>query len=297
MFALVLLACLASDTAFAASLYFVPDRPGEEFEAVRRDARSIAESIESSFEVVNADAVMVDRELAMQIEAELASGSNTLTESMSLKFFTYSCRWRELSETRVGAEHIGGWWGHGSCENAKTDLYVGSNLERDYFQLVLYVDGRRQFVLKLIEGTDFAVLYQIDPYSWPPPASHSLPSGITLLPGFEHVPRNGIDSLVGIIEKERDLSIYYDIGAMAGNYATGRADERLWLQSYDDGGRHVDIAMRRDRTLVVSFSWTEARGSGLRERGSYANFYGTVWDDEDMARFLMMVLGYNGNEN
>ncbi len=47
----------------------------------------------------------------------------------------------------------------------------------------------------------------------------SVPGHIKLLPGYHHKHLQGIDTLVGEIAKKDGLSIKYDIGRLAGNYA------------------------------------------------------------------------------
>lgn len=283
-------AVLSFDAAFAAELYFEPDAITEDFAAINDDALKFADGL-TRLTIVNAKAVSLDREIARQLEEALAKGPGRLDESLDLPFFAGSCRLSRLIETQVGAEHLGGWWGHGSCARTGADVYIGSNLDNDYFRITYYPAGRLVYGLELVKGTDFAVVYEVGP---PPPPSHDIPKGVVLLPGYEHVPGRGIDSLVGAIVKEGDLVIRYDIGPPAGNYATGRSDERRWLQSLERGGRTIDIAMRRDRTLVVTISRTAAAGGGGREGLYPANFYAVVRNQEDIAEVLLMVLGYSG---
>ena len=279
----------------AEDLYSEPSVPNDEYETVSNEARQIVEDLVDRFTIVNVRVVALDRRMANQLESALESGPGPLAEYIDLPFFDYSCRLTNLIETRVGAQHLGGWWGHGACEDSTSELYIGSNLEKDYFRITVYPAGRFVFGLELVKETDYAVLYELDPDSWPPPPSHPTPAGISLLPGYEHVPVRGIDTLVGEITNEDSLTIRYDIGELAGNYATGRPNERVWLQSQDQGDRTLDIALRANQTLVVTFTRTFTRTPGGREQKSYANFYAEVQDDEDIAEMLMMVLAYSGN--
>ena len=59
----------------------------------------------------------------------------------------------------------------------------------------------------------------------PPPTPP--PGNIKLLPGYEHFPACGIDTLAGDIKKSGGLEISYDIGAMANFSATVRSQSDI----------------------------------------------------------------------
>jgi hypothetical protein len=120
-------------------------------------------------------------------------------------------------------------------------------------------------------------------------ANHALPTGVVLLPGFVHEPLEGIDSKVGRISKEDGLTVFYDIGEFAGAYATGNiatgdSGSRLWLKTYKHLGHRVDVTLVDTGRLVVSFTYDS--------EPFFANFMGTVDNDEEIAEFLVMVMGY-----
>ena len=48
------------------------------------------------------------------------------------------------------------------------------------------------------------------------------PGNISLLPDYVHVKKRGIDTAIGEISKSKGLTIQYDNGFLAGNYAWGR---------------------------------------------------------------------------
>jgi hypothetical protein len=107
------------------------------------------------------------------------------------------------------------------------------------------------------------------------------PGGIKLLPGYQHQKLQGIDTRVGKISKEGGLAIEYDIGRLAGNYAKGQDKAGLlWFKEQVVGGRSVQLAFTKDRTLIVTFPET------------HANFSGKTKSDEDLADMLLMVLSY-----
>lgn len=111
------------------------------------------------------------------------------------------------------------------------------------------------------------------------------PGGIKLLSGYKHKKLQGIDTRVGEFSKEGGLSIKYDIGRLAGNYAKSQAkEEPLWHKEQVIGGRPVHLTLAKDKTLFVTLP--EAN----------ANFYGTAKSEEDIADILLMVLSYAPNE-
>ena len=115
-------------------------------------------------------------------------------------------------------------------------------------------------------------------------ADDPLPGSIKLLDGFKHQRMQGIDSRVGKIWKENGLSIQYDIGAMAGNYAKQQrdyqADQLVWAKQQTINGARVELVLKKDRDLYVSFP------------DHSANFYGKVQKEEDLVEALLIVLTY-----
>jgi hypothetical protein len=111
------------------------------------------------------------------------------------------------------------------------------------------------------------------------------PGGMKLLSGYKHQKLRGIDTLVGKISKEGGLSIQYDIGRLAGNYAQSQAkEETLWHREQVIGGRPVQLTFAKNKTLYVTLP--EAN----------ANFYALAKSEEDIADILLMVLSYSPPE-
>ncbi len=135
-----------------------------------------------------------------------------------------------------------------------------------WLPIVVLVIGSLSVALRAASGDD------------PPPGS------ITLLDGYKHQKMQGIDTRVGKIWKDGGITIQYDIGRLAGNYAQQQrkyqADQLLWDRQQTWHGQPVELAMMKDRQLYVSFP----------ER--HANFYGKVPKEEDLVDALLMVLTY-----
>lgn len=113
----------------------------------------------------------------------------------------------------------------------------------------------------------------------------SAPGGIKLLSGYKHQVLQGIDTRVGKVWKEGGLSIQYDIGKLAGNYAKAQGkDEPLWHKEQVIGGRTVHLTLAKDKKFYV----TLPQGN--------ANFWGQVKTEEDIADILLMVLTYAPDE-
>ena len=110
------------------------------------------------------------------------------------------------------------------------------------------------------------------------------PGSITLLDGYKHQKLQGIDTRVGKIWKDGGITIQYDIGRLAGNYAQQQrkyqADQLLWDKQQTVKEERVQLALTKDRELFVSFP------------GHSANFYGKVQTEEDLVDALLMVLTY-----
>ncbi|MCE9528602.1 MAG: hypothetical protein K8R36_21365 [Planctomycetales bacterium] len=115
--------------------------------------------------------------------------------------------------------------------------------------------------------------------------ANAAPGGMKLMSGYRHKRLQGKDTRVGEISKEGGLSIKYDIGRLAGNYAKSRAkEETLWRKEQVLGGRPVHLAFAKDRTLYITLP--EAN----------ANFYATTKSEEEIADILLMVLSYSPTE-
>src|SRR6185436_1016690 len=114
------------------------------------------------------------------------------------------------------------------------------------------------------------------------------PGGITLLPGYQHERLRGADSVVGRIWKDQGLSIRYDIGGLAGNRVTGNPNLQ-WSKEKIVSGNRVQMALTKDRTLIVVFSSVAPGPRGVPGSMLPANFYATVSNEEDIADMLFMV--------
>jgi hypothetical protein len=111
-------------------------------------------------------------------------------------------------------------------------------------------------------------------------ADEPAPGGMKLLPGYEHTKRRGIDTEVGRIAKKDGLTIEYDIGGLAGNYAKNAAKNKpLWSRQQTVGKQKFDVCLDKERTLYVTVD-------------GFANFYAKVKSDEDIADVLLMALTY-----
>ena len=108
------------------------------------------------------------------------------------------------------------------------------------FAIVALVVGSLSLALRAASGDD------------PPPGS------IKLLEGFKHQKMQGIDSRVGKIWKENGISIQYDIGRLSGNYAKQQreyhADQLLWAKQHTWQNERMELVLKKDRELYVSFS-------------------------------------------
>jgi hypothetical protein len=125
-------------------------------------------------------------------------------------------------------------------------------------------------------------------------ATEAAPGGMTLLPGYRHQRRTGIDSRVGTISNGASLEIHYDIGPLAGNYASNTRD-RAWLKTQVIGGNQVQISYSTSPARVLTVTFPSA--PGVRGPGAPlpANFYATVTSDEDVVDFLLMAMSYKPN--
>lgn len=107
------------------------------------------------------------------------------------------------------------------------------------------------------------------------------PGGIRLLRGYKHETLQGIDSRVGRISRKDGVTIEYDIGPLAGNYATSILnDDRAWSREQTVASDTVQIVMTKKNVLHVSF-----------KKGP-ANFWATAVTPADVADVLLMALTY-----
>ncbi len=108
-----------------------------------------------------------------------------------------------------------------------------------------------------------------------------LPGAIQLLPGYIHIPRQGMDTLVGTISNQKEVVINYDIGDLAGNVAQGYSrKETIWHKEYSLKGKRVQMTFTKTKMLFVHF-----------DEGS-ANFSAKIHKPEDMIDILWMLRTY-----
>jgi hypothetical protein len=127
-------------------------------------------------------------------------------------------------------------------------------------------------------------------------APKPVPGGIKLLPGYAHEPKQGFDSIVGVIEKKGGLVIMYEIGRVAkpGGLALGgdfadrakslKEIQRQWYKEQTIAGQAVHIAMAKDGGLYVTYP-----ESGV-------NFSVMTKTPEDLADALLMILSYQAEK-
>ena len=114
------------------------------------------------------------------------------------------------------------------------------------------------------------------------PSDPSPPPGAIRLPeDFRHERLQGIDTAVGRISKAGGLTIEYDIGGLAGNYAKGiEKNDRQWTIKQTINGQPVEIVKSKDGKVTATFTKVSA------------NFWAKVTSEEDLAAFLAIVLTY-----
>jgi len=122
----------------------------------------------------------------------------------------------------------------------------------------------------------------------PLPAGHE----INLLPGYAHEPKQGIDSIVGLIAKKDGLQIHFEMGGVVlpgaprfgGSYVNQALQlpeaDRLWLKEQAVGGRKFHIAYGKNNQLIVS---TASAKTGV-------TFHAVAKTPEDVADVLLTVL-------
>ncbi|MGD8239572.1 MAG: hypothetical protein PVH68_13515 [Armatimonadota bacterium] len=125
-------------------------------------------------------------------------------------------------------------------------------------------------------------------------AADAPPGGIRLLPGYEHRPLQGIDSIVGEIRKEGGLRISYEIGGLTkpGGITVGGQfsdrpkltprDQVRWYLEQTVNKQPAHLAYRKDSYLLVSFP----------QKG--INFRVMIRSADEMAEALLMILTYPG---
>jgi hypothetical protein len=107
------------------------------------------------------------------------------------------------------------------------------------------------------------------------------PMGMQLPSGYEHRPKQGIDTAVGDIVKGDRVVLTYDIGRLAGLHV--RPEDRPSCNWYDElkvNGQTMRYCVSKDRHLAVTFVETSG------------NFSGTLKDDQEMAEVLSMLKTY-----
>ena len=106
------------------------------------------------------------------------------------------------------------------------------------------------------------------------------PGGIRLLEGYVHETLQGKDTRVGRISKKGGITINYDIGKLAGNYAVSRSKRAQWFREQRVATQLVQIAFSKEGTVYITFPQAAA------------NFYASVKTPSEMADALLMVLTF-----
>lgn len=116
--------------------------------------------------------------------------------------------------------------------------------------------------------------------------------GMRLLAGYKHQPLQGIDSVVGKVEKKDGLRINYEIGHVTkpgaprfgGSFSDrpklAPKDKVRWYREQTVNGQATHIAYRKDGMLMVSYP----------KQGM--NLWVTVRTADEMAEALLMILTY-----
>jgi len=112
------------------------------------------------------------------------------------------------------------------------------------------------------------------------------PGAMKLLPRYIHKTERGIDTRVGSISKPDGLTIKYDIGRLAGQYANPYSkNEYVWYKEQIVGGQKVVCVLTKQKQIIATFT------------DSSANFFATVETEEDVVDFLLMVLTFEAPES
>lgn len=114
---------------------------------------------------------------------------------------------------------------------------------------------------------------------------------LTLLPDYVHTPLQGIDSIVGRIEKKDGLSVSYEIGGVTPpgaprfggsftNYAAAHPQDKIaWQKTQKVNGRVLHLAYTKDQRLIVSLEFAK---EGI-------NLSASAKTPEEITEILLMV--------
>ncbi len=110
------------------------------------------------------------------------------------------------------------------------------------------------------------------------------PGNITLLPGYAHEAREGVDSTVGQIGKPGGLTVNYDIGPMAATYVhsvvKSEKQNIVWLKTQRVNGQQLSVLLLENGQIYATFA------------DSFANFVATVKTEGELTDFLLTVMTY-----
>ena len=109
------------------------------------------------------------------------------------------------------------------------------------------------------------------------------PGSMQLLLGYKHQRRQGRDTQVGKIEKQKGLILQYDVGNLAGDYVESQRKDGhyLWYKEQVFNSHPVKLLLKKDRTLYVTFTENKA------------NFYGIVKTEQDLVDAILMLATYS----
>ncbi len=113
-------------------------------------------------------------------------------------------------------------------------------------------------------------------------------ASLTLLSGYKHTKLQGIDSIVGRIEsKTSKFAIFYDIGAMAGNYANEQDKKTVaWSREQQINGSRARFLLVKNNgagALLVTFTPLNNKSFD-----GPANFSAPLTKQSDLADALLM---------
>lgn len=117
--------------------------------------------------------------------------------------------------------------------------------------------------------------------------------GLQLVEGYKHERLQGIDSVVGRIVRQDGFTINYEKGRipdpnapfrLGGDFSNAAervpADQREWSREQQVGDAPVQLVLRKDATLVVTYP-----NSGI-------NFHAKIEKQSDLADVLTMLLTF-----
>lgn len=146
----------------------------------------------------------------------------------------------------------------------------------------------------LISSLSFCVYSQTPTSKLPndppqiPKSSDPPPGGMTLLPGYTHTKKRGIDTAVGEISEPGGLTIRYDNGFLAGNVAwrmngelPGRNVKVIWYQEQLVNGLHLYLIKGEDHSIYATFPET------------CSNFMAFDVNEQQLVDFLLMITTYH----